>query len=86
MDNQDSEIANIRSIFSEARFSPKFHTNPKFAGKMPYIAYDDVMADRYVIRAGDDDTIMNSFANKMNEVISSYDSIEALVEDGWCLD
>lgn len=76
----------LQRIFAEARFSPKFRENPKFEGWAPFIAYDDVLAGRIVIREGDDETIMSPYANKKNRLIASYPNLQALVEDGWELD
>ena len=86
MNECERQAGILRQIFAEARFSPKFRENPKFEGDAPFIAYDDVMAGRYVIREGDDETIMKSYANKKNRVIASYPNLQALVEDGWELD
>jgi hypothetical protein len=86
MDDRDQQISTLQLIFAQASHSPKFLQNRKFDGEAPFIAYDDVMADRCIIREGDHETIMNSFANKQNRVIASYPSIEALVYDGWLLD
>ena len=86
MSNRERQISILQRIFAEARFSPKFRENPKYDGEAPYIAYDDVLVDRYVIREGDDETIMSPYANKQNRVIASYPSLEALVEDGWEMD
>ena len=48
---------------------------------MPYIAYADVMANKYVIRAGSD----YNDKSETNSVIVEYDSIDELVNDGWRL-
>jgi hypothetical protein len=42
----------LQRIFSETRFSPKFRENPKYEGEAPFIAYDDVLASRYVSTKG----------------------------------
>ncbi len=78
---------NLEAIYSAASHAPFFKSNVKycvgqFTGLTPYIAYEDVMGDRFIIRATDD------YNNKSetNPVIVEYGSIEELVKDGWRLD
>ena len=86
MSDRERQHDALQRIFSEARFSPKFRDNPKFEGWAPYIAFDDVLAGRYVIREGDDETIMSPYANKTNRAIAAYQNVQTLAEDGWDLD
>lgn len=86
MNDRERQTSILQRIFAEGRFSPKFRENPKHKGEAPFIAYDDVLAGRCVIREGDDETIMNPFANKKTRVIMSYPNLQALVEDGWEVD
>jgi hypothetical protein len=77
---------NLEAIYSAASLAPVFKENTKFcinqfAGLMPYIAYGDVMANKYVIRAGSD----YNDKSETNSVIVEYDSIDELVNDGWRL-
>lgn len=86
MNDRERQISILQRIYAEAQFSPKFRENTKYDGEAPFIAYDDVLAGRYVIREGDDETIMSPYANKKNRVIMSYPNLQALVEDGWEVD
>jgi len=77
---------NLEAIYSAASLAPIFKPNAKFCvnqfvGLMPYIAYGDVMANKYVIRAGID----YNDKSETNSVIVEYDSIDELVNDGWRL-
>lgn len=82
MTDRERQFGILQRIFAEARFSPKFRENPKFECDAPFIAYDDVMAGRYAIREGDDETIMGHYANKKNRVIASYPNFQFMVEVG----
>ena len=84
------QIKNLDHIYATAMFAPVFKNNPKYCvGKFqdltPYIAYDDVMNNKYIIR-GRPVSITSNFDNEKREIISSYTSMEELVMDGWRLD
>ena len=85
----DWQVRNIENIFHAASMSPVFKINSKyckeqFANVTPYISYNDVLNDKYIIRArphGEN----NSFDSEEREIIKQYKSIEELVKDGWRL-
>ena len=69
--------------------SPVFKVNSKycknqFANMTPYISYNDVRNDKYVIRSRSLEK-NNSFDSVESDVIIQYDCIEQLVKDGWRL-
>lgn len=77
----------LERIFNEASHAPVFKSNAKycigqFTGHTPYIAYEDVMDVKYIIRATDD------YNNKSesNPIIIEFGSLDELVNDGWRLD
>jgi len=86
----DWQVRNIANIFHAASMAPVFKKNKKyctgkFADLTPYISYNDVRNDKYIIRArplGEN----NSFDSEERDIIIQYDSIEQLVKDGWRLD
>jgi hypothetical protein len=84
------QITTLENLFSSASHSIIFKRNPKycinkFEGLIPYIAYNDVMGDLYIIR-GKSANNFDSFHNGKEDVIIEYYSLETLVEDGWRLD
>jgi hypothetical protein len=86
----DWQVRNITNIFYAASMSPVFKLNSKyctgkFADLIPYISYNNIRNNEYIIRArplGEN----NSFDSKERDIIIQYDSIEQLVKDGWRLD
>ena len=91
---EDNEIAyqmkNLKAIYKTANFAPVFKKNPKYcindyAALTPYIAYDDIMHNRYIIR-GRLNGEFSSFDNEKSEIIAKYSNIDELVNDGWQLD
>ncbi len=86
-DDKERQIKNLEKIFSEGKWSPVFKRNSKFPIKegIARIAYSDVMDFKYVIRS---DTAFsgNAFWSEDTEILAKYDSLQALVDDGWRLD
>ena len=92
MENSDKlfQVSNLERIFRDAAFSPAFRTNPKyctgeFSDSSPYIAYDDVVNHRYIIRARPVEEF-SQYDNELRTVIREYKNIEEIVNDGWRLD
>lgn len=88
--DNEYQVRNIRNIFNSASMSPVFKRNENycignFANMTPYIAYNDVHNDKYIIRARPFSE-NNSFDSEEREIIKEYSSIESLVHDGWRLD
>lgn len=90
MTDREYQIQNLQRIIDGGLRAPFFRRNPKYpiegGSGAPRITYSDVMAVNYVIRI-DRSPEINSFWNDPSApVLASYDSIEALVDDGWRLD
>lgn len=90
MDDKEYQKKNLQLIYRDASLAPVFHKNDKyckgsFENIIPFIAYDDVMDNKYIIRARDEG-IINSFFSEKTEIVVKYESIDELVEDGWRLD
>lgn len=73
--------------------TPAFKTNHPSVpqGTMPYICTSDVFEGKYNIRIIPTEVFLSEsdddFEKKENgEIIAHYESLEALVEDGWMLD
>ena len=80
----------LERLFDDASLAPIFRMNKKYFSEkykdmVPYIAYDDVMGRKYIIRWRPND-VTNSFHNEKGEIIAEYKSIEEIVKDGWELD
>lgn len=92
MTQRDEQLRNLGLIYRDASLAPVFKSNPKhckgeFADSVPYIAYGDVMDYKYIIRARPLLADTNGgFDYEERKVIVEYESIEALVDDGWRLD
>lgn len=90
MDDKEFQKKNLEAIYNTASMAPVFKSNPKyctgkFADLTPYISYNDVMGYKFIIR-GRPIGVHNSFDAQEREIIAEYDSLESLVNDGWCLD
>lgn len=85
-DDQQYQLTNLQRIFRDAAMSPIFRRNPKYQGDGAFrIAYSDVMNHKYIIRIGG---MFNGggFWDEETAAVVSYETLEALVEDGWRLD
>lgn len=86
-DDQKYQLTHLTRIFRDAAMSPVFRSNPKYPGDGPFrIAFSDVMDNKYVIRIDDQFRGGSLFWDKGTAVVVSYETVEALVEDGWRLD
>ena len=79
----------LQRIYSEASLAPVFKENPKycfnqFADMMPYIAYKDILGNKYIIR-GRPSGIFNPYDSEERAIIAEYKSLDELVNDGWRL-
>ena len=91
MEDKEVQKKNLEIIFRDASLAPVFKCHPKyctgdFATVTPYIAYDDVMDEKYIIRGRELGAKRNSFDNEKRPIIVEYTSIDDLVNDGWRLD
>lgn len=92
MTDREYQIANLRRIFDEASRAPCFKRNPKYplarAVGAPRISYGDIMEENVVIRIDTTSVLQRTafWDDAAAPVIANYDSIEALVDDGWRLD
>lgn len=91
MTDKEFQLSSLEMIFRDATLAPVFKHNPKydrqgFAALTPYIAYDDVMEYRYIVRGRPLSVPIDHYDNEKRQVIAEYDTVEALVEDGWRLD
>lgn len=83
------QVEMLKSIFEAASYAPIFKENPKYPQtkiKAPYIAFDDVMDYKYIIRCCDVSEISSFRSEKSDEIIAEYSTAEELVNDGWRLD
>lgn len=90
-EDQAYQKKNLDAIYRDASFAPVFKKNPtycigKFADATPYVSYDDVMDNKFIIRARPLGEEINSFDSQAREIIKEYHSSEDLVNDGWRLD
>jgi len=81
----------IEQIFINGSCAPVFKQNRKycigkFESQTPYIAYDDVMGNKFIIRGRPSGSPFNSFDNEKRVIIVEYQNSNDLVNDGWRLD
>ena len=90
MTDREYQIQNLRRIISGAFNAPFFQHNPKYliqeASGAPRIAYSDVMDNNYIIRVDCSPEHNGFWDDTSARIIARYDSIEAVVDDGWILD
>ena len=86
MNDTGYQKENLEAIYKAASLSPVFKSNPKYnTGNLtPYISYNDIMANKYIIRIRPLE-IQNSFDGGKREIVAEYESVEELVNDGWRL-
>jgi len=75
----------LQNIYANASYAPFLKKNTKYSvgkffNKTPYISYDDIMNNKYIIRGKE------SGVSEKGEIIAEYKSIDELVNDGWRLD
>ena len=87
MDDIKNQKHFLEKIYSDALHAPVFKSNSKFcieqfARLTPYIAFGDVMNNKFIIRG------TNDYNNKSesNPILVEYNSMDELLEDGWRLD
>ena len=90
MGNNDFERKRLEIIFREHTFAPIFKINPKycvnqFAGLTPYISHKDIINNRIYIR-GCPIGSGSSFDSGQRDIIVEYNSLDALINDGWRLE
>jgi hypothetical protein len=84
--DRDYQLRHLERILRDGARSPVFRRNSKYtADGVPRIAYSDVMDYKLVVRS-DPGFSSSAFWDEQAPVIARYDSIEALVDDGWRLD
>ncbi len=91
MEDKEVQKKNLEIIFRDASLAPVFKCHPKycigeFASATPYIAYDDVIDEKYIIRGRELSSKRNSFDNEKRKIIVEYASLDELIDDGWRLD
>lgn len=92
MNDEEHQLEQLQRIYEGASRSPflkrnPLSPNPRFDGiRGPFrIAYGDVMDGRYIVRC-DPAFSENAFWSEQTEPVAEYDSLAALVRDGWRLD
>jgi hypothetical protein len=90
VDPLENQKRQLQKIYDDALYTPVFRINKNFCigsfkDMIPYIAYDDIMNHKYIIR-GRPANIISSLDNEKRDMIASYMSIGDLVKDGWELD
>lgn len=84
--NQQRQLLWLKDIFSKANYSPVFRPHDGVPeGMVAYISLDDVLNYQYIIRILPIDKVTQPILEKGVEV-ARYESMEALVSDGWELD
>jgi len=88
MNDREYQISQLKRIFNAATLAPVFKENNKYTvDGVPRITYDDVMNYKCVIRCDKGFPKSGIFwSDKAAHVIAEYNSIEALVDDGWRVD
>ena len=88
MTDREYQIGNLHRIFGAASLSPVFKENEKYeVDGVPRIAYDDIMADKCIIRCDSGFPESGGYwRGKDAPLVAQYRSIEELVDDGWRLD
>ena len=84
--NSQRQLQWLNEIFSKANYSPGFRPHDGVPeGTLAYISLPDVLEYRYIIRVLPFEEVAQPIL-KEGAVIAQYDSLEALVSDGWELD
>ena len=91
--DREYQLLHLNAIFRYPLFTPIFLPNPKYCiGEYEnvggYIAWSDLTNQRVIVRVVPPTRLAKkgAFADDMTPVFQQYDSIEHLVDDGWCLD
>lgn len=84
----EEQISRLGMIFARGEFSPVFKDNPKHPMQgIPRITYTDTMNYNFIIRCCAESVFESgSYWDGPADIVAQYDSIEALVNDGWELD
>ncbi len=87
MTDREYQIKNLSYIFDMASMSPCFKNNPKYPNinGSKRISYSDILNQKYIIRVQNPPKFTSFWDDTSAHIIASYDSIEALVDDGWRL-
>lgn len=94
--NMNKEIKRQLNFFKEHYDSPVFSPQLKWNEKYktaelqdytPIIAIKDLLDNNYVVCAIPNEKVEYLLCqfNRTDKVIAEYDSLEAMVEDGWCM-
>ena len=89
IDEKEYQIKRFETTFKNADIPPILKKNTKFCtnyfnGFNPYISYDDMIQNRYAIRASPVGC-RNIVDTGQRDIIIEYSSIVELVNDGWQL-
>jgi len=79
----------FEAIFNYVLYAPVLEHHPsycirQFADLIPYIAFDDVMRSKYIVR-GRPTGVANSNDSESREIIARYANLDELVNAGWRL-
>ena len=79
----------FEAIFNYVLYAPVLEHHPgycirQFADLIPYIAFDDVMRSKYIVR-GRPPGGTNSTDSESREIIVKYANLDELVNAGWRL-
>lgn len=82
----------FRKHYDEPMFSPMLRWNKKYKTSelknyTPIIAINDLVERNYVVCAIPNEKVefMLMQLNRTDKVLAEYDSLEEMVEDGWCM-
>jgi len=79
-------LPHLEKLYESGFTRIHFHHNPKYPAvegcNVYYIGFSDIFAYKYIIRAG----IYGKYNDDTDPIVASYDSLKAILEDGWRLD
>ena len=79
----------FEAIFNHDLYAPVLEPHPEycilqFSDSVPYISYDDVINNKYIIRGRP--TGEHPSVSDAGEIIAEYENLDELVNMGWRLD
>ena len=86
------QLKYFKQQYEEPMYSPQLKWNvkykpPELKDYTPIIAIMDLVDNNYVVCAipSEEVKFLLSQLHRTDKVIAEYDSLEAMVEDGWCM-
>ena len=86
------QLKYFKQQYEEPMYSPQLKWNvkyktPELEDYTPIIAIKDLLGNNYVVCAISNEKVEYLLCqfNRTDKVLAEYDSLEAMVEDGWCM-